>query len=146
MTWATEMLNSMKLGTHHVPPVTQTLKLGLIDDWGDGWIRKSWSPRSEFMHADGTLFGGYIAALFDQSFALATMTVVNENEAYRTSNLNISFLSLSRSEPVSLEARVVSRSRRVVSLEAKMRGSDQEIRAMATAQQIITKKPNVGSV
>lgn len=143
MTWATEMLNNMKLGTHRVPPVTKTLKLGLIDDWGDGWIRKTWTLESEFLHPDGTLFGGYIAALFDQAFALATMTVVKEDEAYRTSNLNISFLSLSRSEPVSLEARVVSRSRRVVSLEAKMLGQDQSVRAMATAQQIITARPKV---
>ena len=139
MTWATDMLNNMKLGTHPVPLVTETLKLGLIDDWGQGWIRKSWSPQPEFMHTDGTMFGGYMAALFDQAFALAAMTVVQDDETYRTSNLNISFLSLSRSEPVVLEARVVSRSRRLISLEAKMLGSNNEVRAMATAQQMTTR-------
>ena len=111
MTWATEMLDNMKRGTHPVPPVTRTLKLGLIDDWGEGWIRKSWSPKPELMHQDGSMFGGYIAALFDQAFALATMTVIGETEAYRTSGLNISFLSLSGAEAVTLEARVVARSK-----------------------------------
>lgn len=139
MTWATDMLNNMKLGTHPVPLVTQTLKLGLIDDWGEGWIRKSWSSQPEFMHPDGTLFGGYIAALFDQALALATMTVVQDDETYRTTNLNISFLSLSQSETVTLDARVVSRSRRLISLEAKMLGSNDQVRAMATAQQITTR-------
>ena len=140
MTWATEMLENMKRGTHQVPRVTQTLKLGLIDDWGDGWVRKTWSPEPEFMHPDGTLFGGYIAALFDQVFALAAMTVVAEDEAYRTSNLNLSFLSLSRSERLCLEAHVVSRSRRLITLEAKMLGADKKVRALATAQQITTRR------
>ncbi len=140
MTWATGMLDNMKAGTHRVPRVTDYLKLGLIDDWGEGWIRKSWSLQREFLHPDGTLFGGYIAALFDQAFALATMTVVAEDEAYRTSNLSVSFLSLSRSEPLEIEARVVSRSRRLVTLESKIFSTDGEVRAIATAQQITTKK------
>ena len=141
MTWATEMLDNMKRGTHPVPRVTETLRLGLIDDWGEGWIRKSWAPKSEFMHPDGTLFGGYISALFDQAFALAAMTVVADTEAYRTSHLNVSFLSLSRSERVTLKARVVARSRRLITLEAKMLGPGDEVRALATAQQITTPRP-----
>jgi len=94
MTWATEMLENMKQGTHPIPPVTKTLQLGLIDDWGEGWVRKSWSPKKDLLQQDGTMFGGYTSALFDQIFAFATMTVIGEDEAYRTSNLNISFFSL----------------------------------------------------
>ena len=138
MTWATEMLENMKRGTHPIPQITKTLQLGLIDDWGEGWVRKSWSPKEEFLHPDGTMFGGYASALFDQVFAFATMTVIGEDEAYRTSNLNISFLSLSRSEKVSLEASVVSRSRRLITLEGKMLGFDGQVRCIATAQQITT--------
>ncbi|MEM7457895.1 MAG: PaaI family thioesterase [Pseudomonadota bacterium] len=140
MTWATDMLNKMKQGTHPVPPVTKTLQLGLIDDWGEGWIRKSWIPKPDLLQQDGTVFGGYIAALFDQAFAFATMTVIQEHEAFRTSNLNISFLSLSHGEAVELDARVVSRSRRLISLEAKLSGADGQIRSLATAQQITTKR------
>ena len=140
MTWATKMLENMKQGTHQIPPIARTLQLGLIDDWGDGWVRKSWVPKPELLQKDGTMFGGYIAALFDQVFAFATMTVINDNEAYRTSNLSVSFLSLSRSETVTLEANVVSRSRRLITLEGKMKSKAGEVRSLATAQQITTKR------
>ena len=141
MTWATEMLDNMKRGTHPIPPVTKTLQLGLIDDWGDGWVRKTWAPKTDLLHQDGTMFGGYISALFDQVFALATMTVIGEDEAYRTSHLNVSFLSLSRNETVRLDARVVARSRRLITLEGKMTNLDGAIRSIATAQQITTRHP-----
>ncbi|MBO6687672.1 MAG: PaaI family thioesterase [Henriciella sp.] len=140
MTWGTEMLENMKRGTHPVPPVTRTLQLGLIDDWGDGWVRKTWTPKEELLQQDGTMFGGYIASLFDQIFAFAAMTVIHDDEAYRTSNLNISFLSLSRRESVTLEANVVSRSRRLITIEGKMIGPDGTVRSIATAQQITTRR------
>ena len=140
MTWATDMLDNMKRGTHTVPPVVDTLKLGLIDDWGDGWVRKIWRVEPDLLQLDGTMFGGYIAALFDQVLAFATMTVVADNETYRTTNLNISFMSLSRSEDLVLEAKVVSRSRRLVTVEALLLSLTGDVRSIATAQQMITKK------
>ena len=140
MTWATEMLDNMKRGNHQMPPVTETLQLGLIDDWGDGWVRKSWTPKPELLQQDGTVFGGYIAALFDQLFAFATMTVITEDEAFRTSHLAISFMSLSRDESLNLEANVVSRSRRLITLEARIKGVADQVRSIATAQQITTQR------
>ena len=140
MTWATEMLEKMKRGEHKLPPVTRTLELGLIDEWGDGWVRKSWHPKPGLLQQDGTVFGGYIAALFDQAFAFATMTVIQDDEAFRTSALNISFMSLSRGETLRLEAKVVSRSRRLITLEAKLTGEAGQIRSLATAQQITTNR------
>lgn len=144
MTWGTDMLERMKLGTHPVPAITKTLKLGLIEDWGPGWVRKSWTPTPELLQQDGTMFGGYISALFDQIFAFATMTVIQNDEAYRTSQLSVSFLSLSRNETVYLEANVVARSRRLITLEGRMCGPKGEVRSIATAQQITTKRPVTG--
>lgn len=140
MTWAKDMLENMKQGTHQVPPIVRTLQLGLIDDWGDGWIRKTWHPKPELLQNDGTMFGGYIAALFDQAFAFAAMTVMEDDEACRTTSLNISFISLSRSEDILIEAKVVSRSRRLITVEATLSSNTGEIRSIATAQQMITKK------
>lgn len=140
MTWATEMLENMKRGSHPMPPITKTLQLGLIDDWGDGWVRKRWTPKPDLLQQDETMFGGYIAALFDQIFAFAAMTVIGEDEAYRTSHLNVCFLSLSGNETVTLEAHVVARSRRLITLEAKMLGDEGKVRSLATAQQMITKR------
>lgn len=140
MTCATEMLERMKRGEHRVPLLVKTLKLGLLDDWGDGWVRKSWDPVPELLHDDGAMFGGYIAALFDQTFALAAMTALKDSEAFRTTNLTISFQSLSRSERVILDARVVARSKRLITLDGRMSSADGEVRSTASAQQMITRK------
>ena len=76
MTWATDRLDALKAGTANPPPIVETLRLGLIDDWGEGWARKTWRPVPELATADGSLFGGYLAALADQILAFAAMTVV----------------------------------------------------------------------
>ena len=140
MTWATDLLTKMKLGTHQIPPLVQTLQLGLLDDWGEGWVKKTWRHRSDLLHQDGSMFGGYIGALFDQTFAFAAMTIVSDDEIFRTANLNISFVSLSRSEDVVLEARLVARSRQLITLEGTLSSLSGEIRSTATAQQVILKR------
>ncbi len=137
MTWATDLLEKMKAGTHTAPPLVQTLQLGLLEDWGEGWVRKRWQHRSELLHSDGSMFGGYIAALFDQVFAFAAMTVLAEDEAVRTTNLNVNFVSLSRKEDVVLEASVVSRSRRLMTVQGTLSSPEGEVRSIASAQQII---------
>lgn len=102
MTWATDRLDALRAGKGTPPPIVQTLRLGLIDDWGVGWVRKSWSPSAELATADGSLFGGYLAALADQVLAFATMTVVPNDRLYRTVNLQMIFLKVGRSSPLRL--------------------------------------------
>ena len=137
MTWATDLLDKMKAGTHTAPPLVRTLQLGLLEDWGEGWVRKRWQHRAELLHPDGSMFGGYIAALFDQMFAFAAMTVLAEDEAVRTTNLNVNFVSLSRKEDVVLEASVVSRSRRLMTVQGTLSSPDGAVRSVASGQQII---------
>lgn len=142
MTWATELLEKMKQGTHEVPPLVEILRLGLLDDWGEGWVRKSWSAKPELLHKDGSMFGGYMAALFDQIFSFAAMTVLADEEMIRTTHLSVNFVSLSRSEDVVLEAKIVSRSRRLMTIEGKLFAASGPIRAVAMAQQMILKRPS----
>ena len=85
MTWGTERLAALKAGMGEPPPIVRTLKLGLIDDWGEGWVRKSWSPHPDLATADGSLFGGYLAALADQVLTFAAMTVAPGEMHFRTS-------------------------------------------------------------
>lgn len=137
MTWATDRLETLKTGTATPPPVVQTLKLGLIDDWGDGWVRKSWSPAPELATTDGSLFGGYLAALADQVLSFAAMTVVPDDRLFRTVNLQLNFLKVGRSHPLAIEARVVARTRQLITVRAEFRRGDGELIADATAQQIL---------
>jgi len=93
MTWATERLDQLKAGKAIPPPVVETLRLGLLDDWGEGWVRKRWESAPELMNGDGSMFGGYLAALADQMLAFAAMTVIEDPSAFRTTDLQIRFSS-----------------------------------------------------
>jgi len=137
MTWATDRLDALKEASASVPPIVQTLKLGLLDDWGPGWVRKRWSPRPELDTADGSLFGGYLAALADQVLAFTTMTVVPHDRLYRTVNLQVNFLKVGRSHPLVLEGRVVAQTRQLITVRAEFRREDGVLIADATAQQVL---------
>ena len=141
MTWATERLEMIKAGTVDLPPVVQTLKLGLIEDWGPGWVRKRWRGVPETLNVDGSMFGGYIAALADQILTFAAMTVVPGNSAFRTANLSLQFLKLTRGEPLVIEARVLAQSKQTIAVEAEFRTESGALVAKAIAQQIVTPFP-----
>jgi len=136
MTWATERLEALKAGRVEVPPVTETLRLGLLDDWGEGWIRKRWTQALEILNGDGSLFGGYIAALADQAAAFATMTVVADDCYYRTLNLQTTFIRVGRAHPLEIEAQVIARTRQSAAVRVAFRREDGELIAEATAQQL----------
>ncbi len=137
MTWATDRLDALKGGTADLPPIVRTLRLGLIDDWGEGWVRKSWCPTAELATADGSLFGGYLAALADQVLAFATMTVVPNDRVFRTVNLQMNFLRVSRDAPLTIEARVVAQTRQLVTVRASFFREDGVLVAESTAQQML---------
>ncbi len=141
MTWATERLDLLKAGKVTPPPVVATLKLGLIDDWGAGWVRKRWEPSPEVMNGDGSMFGGYLAALADQMLAFAAMTVIDDPSAYRTTDLQVRFFKLGRAEPLQLEGRVTSRSRSLIHAEVDFKREGGELIARATGQQFVTAYP-----
>jgi len=137
LTWATDRLDQIKGGDAPLPPVVQTLQLGGLDDWGEGWVRKTWSPAPELLNSDGSLFGGYIAALADQILALATMTVAPGDAMFRTSNLKVDFIRVGKAEVLAIEGRVVAKTRSMIHVEADFRRPDGELIARAGAQQVV---------
>lgn len=140
MTWATERLDEIKQPGATRPPIVETLGLGLIDEWGPGWVRKSWEPEARLMNVDGSVFGGYIAALADQVLAFAAMTVVPDENYYRTTDLQLRFMKVARGHPLLIEGRVLSASKRLITVEADFRRPDGELVAKASAQQILLPK------
>jgi uncharacterized protein (TIGR00369 family) len=137
MGWAHDRLDEIVSGTSDIPPVVRTLRLGLADAWGEGWVRKRWEPHPDILQADGSLFGGYIAALADQILAFAAMTVAPEDRYFRTINLQVQFFRIGRAEGLDIEARVVARTRQLISVEADFRRPGGELIARAGAQQVL---------
>ena len=140
MTWATERLDGLKSGDTNVPPVVTTLRLGTLDGWGPGWVRKTWEPAPEILNGDGSMFGGYLAALADQILAFAAMTVVPEENYYRTINLQRLFVKVGAARPLTIEGRVTAVTRQLITVEADFRREDGELIARAAAQQILMPK------
>ncbi|MDO8799266.1 PaaI family thioesterase [Phenylobacterium sp.] len=140
MTWATQRLDALKAGDMTVPPVVTTLKMGTLEDWGTGWVRKTWQPAPEVLNGDGSLFGGYLAALADQILAFAAMTVVPDENYYRTINLQILFVKVGAARPLTIEGRVTAVTRQLITVEADFRREDGELIARASAQQILMPK------
>ena len=137
MTWATERLDALKAGMGTPPPIVETLQLGLLDDWGDGWVRKNWSPSPKLATSDGSLFGGYLAALADQVLTFSAMTVTPDDRLFRTTNLQLNFLRVGRSHPLTIEARVVAATKQMITVRAEFRRDNGELIAEATAQQLL---------
>jgi uncharacterized protein (TIGR00369 family) len=137
VTWATDRLDALKAGDAIPPPVVATLQLGLLDDWGEGWIKKSWSPAPELLNADGSLFGGYIAALADQALAFAAMTVVPGDLIFRTTNLVVNFVKVGRGHGLAIDARVVAQTKQMITVRATFQRDDGDLIAEATAQQLL---------
>ncbi|MGH6963608.1 MAG: PaaI family thioesterase [Phenylobacterium sp.] len=137
MTWGTDRLAALKAGVGEPPAIVRTLRLGLIDDWGEGWVRKSWSPHPDLATADGSLFGGYLAALADQVLTFAAMTVVPDEMHFRTLNLQVNFVRIARTQPLDIEAKVVAHTRQMITARAEFRREDGELIAEASAQQLL---------
>jgi len=137
-TWATERLDEIVNGPVTIlPPVIQALRLGGLDEWGAGWIKKRWQPHSDLLNVDGSLFGGYIAALADQALAFAAMTVVPADCVFRTISLNVNFIRVGRAHPLDIEAVVVAQTQRLLTVRATLRREDGELIAEASAQQTL---------
>ena len=137
MTWAKERLSMLKAGSATLPPVVQTLQLGGLDDWGPGWTRKLWKPSPELLNADGSMFGGYLTALADQAVAFAAMTVVPDDQAFRTTNLCMNFVRVGRAEALLIEARVIAQTRQMITCRVELKRADGELIAEASAQQLL---------
>jgi uncharacterized protein (TIGR00369 family) len=137
LTWATDRLDLIKSGDAVLPPVVQTMQLGGLEDWGEGWVRKTWTPEPQLLNVDGSMFGGYIAALADQILALAAMTVAPGDAMFRTSNLKVDFIRVGKSEVLAIEGRVVAKTKGMIHVEADFRRPDGELIARASAQQVV---------
>jgi uncharacterized protein (TIGR00369 family) len=136
--WATDRLDALvRRDDITLPPVTRTLRLGTLDAWGPGWVKKTWAPDPELLNVDGSLFGGYIAALADQALTFAAMTVVPENMVFRTLNLSVTFHRVGKAEPLRIEAKVSSQTRQIISVRAEFLRPDGKLIAEASAQQFL---------
>ena len=82
------------------------------------------------LNGNGTLHGGVYASLLDNAMGLAVAALVGLRTA--TINLDVHFLGAVREGRITCSAEVVHRTRRIATVEAKVRDGDQDLVAMGT--------------
>ena len=119
------------------PPFVQTLAVPYPDMWERGRVTLTWPVDERFLNERGVLFGGFLAALSDHALGLVTMSVLDEGEAFVTSDLRTSFFRPVKEGTLAIEAQVVHRSRNMVHAEVVSAGQDGKLVVKATATQVI---------
>ncbi|MBO6704435.1 MAG: PaaI family thioesterase [Pseudomonadales bacterium] len=87
-----DLLDGYINGSVPEPLPNKKLGMGTLDEWKPGFVRKSWTVDADLFHGRA-LFGGYIAALADQTLGLAAMTVLEDDKFFGTTNMSITYLS-----------------------------------------------------
>ena len=87
--------------------------------WESGRVTSRWSVDARFFNERGVIFGGYLAALSDSALGMVTMSVLNANETFATSELRVSLFRPVRGGTLAMEAQVIHRSRNMVHAEVR---------------------------
>jgi uncharacterized protein (TIGR00369 family) len=82
------------------------------------------------LNGNGTLHGGVYASLLDNAMGLAVAALVGLRTA--TIGLDVHFLGAVREGRITCSAEVVHRTRRIATVEARVRDGDQNLVAMGT--------------
>jgi len=131
------LLGTIADGTTEPPEAIRTTRLseGLVGSlrWEPGRITRRWTLGTWAHNPDGTVFGGLIAALADQATSFAAFTVLGDDEASRTASLQVDYFRPVVGSHVTVEARIVNQSRRLIHTETEIMRADGKIAAHARA-------------
>ena len=114
-----------------------------------GYRRVVWEPGRQVVEWDATedyafpagadhiVHGGMVATLLDTAMGGSAWTLLNHDEAFLTSNLNVEFIRSARPGLLRGDGRVVSRTKRAVFCSAELFDEEGTLLAAARCTQII---------
>ncbi|HCS29334.1 MAG TPA: hypothetical protein DIW43_17890 [Spongiibacteraceae bacterium] len=140
MDWQQVLAGSLKADSEQFgiqSPAVEWLGFPRLQAYGDSWVEAYWDIESRTLNSRGTIFGGYYGVLADGLLALATMTALQDNEHFVTSDLRISFFRAASTGRVRMRAEVTNRSRSLLHVEGDFRDESGQLLAKATAVQSI---------
>lgn len=118
----------------------KALRLPRPHAWEPGRVSSRWTVDPELMTPWGALFGGYLAALADETAGLAALSVLEDGETFATSDLRLSPMRAVREGTIRIEATVIHRGRSTIHVEVEFRREDGSLTAKASAIQLVTKR------
>jgi uncharacterized protein (TIGR00369 family) len=135
------MLAALNEGRGQPPQMIRTLKLdiwaGRMDSFGEGFLNVHWDTDPAYANPDGSIYGGWIAAMADNLLYLVATTVMKDAESASTSDLQLIFMRPIKQGRIRIEAKVVERSRSAILCDCSFFLPDGRLAARATAQQAV---------
>ena len=140
-----DLLDSIADGAEPKIPFMDALPLPKsIVKWEPGRLWQEWEVDPSVFHPRGAVFGGFLAALADRSLYLTAVTVLGDDEAMTTADLNVSFFRPVVEGTLHIEGEVIHRGRSLVQVEVEFRRDDGKLAVKASASQAIIPMPDGG--
>ena len=116
------------------PPCAELLGWELIDQFPDeGRIEIAFHPTAKMLNPRGTVQGGFVAAMLDDTMGPALVTMSGGTEVPVSADMNVSFIKPVLPGRVIGKGRVVSRGKLIAYLEAELFDESGALLARATS-------------
>jgi uncharacterized protein (TIGR00369 family) len=134
--WA-DRLDAMVAGTESGAPFLKVLILPALVKWEPGKAWFEWPVDQRTHNYAGVVFGGQIALMADRALAITSITALDDEEHFTTSDLRTSFFRPVVEGTLYIEGTVVHKGRRLVHAEAAFTNDSGKLVAKAVAVQHI---------
>jgi len=122
------------LDQYPTPPCAKLLGLDILDaDPTRGWVRIGFEAKEEFRNASGSIQGGILTAMLDDTMGPAVLIITGARVYPTTINMNVAFLSPARPGALFGEATVLQLGKTVGFLEATLTDAEGVMIARATS-------------
>ena len=122
------------LDQYATPACAQLLGLDILEaDAAKGWVRIAFDAKPEFCNASGTIQGGFLAAMLDDTMGPAVLIHTNAERLPSTIDLHVSYLAPARPGRLIGEGRVTQLGRTVGFAEAHLLDPEGRMIARATS-------------
>ncbi|MFL5871747.1 MAG: PaaI family thioesterase [Solirubrobacterales bacterium] len=123
------------------PPAAQLLGFKLVEiDPDAGTIEVAFTATEQFLNPAGTVQGGFLAAMLDDTLGPALVATLGDGEWAPTTNLHVQFLRPVAAGELRGHGRIVRRGRDVAFMAGELRDDDGEVVATATATAAIRRR------
>ena len=106
---------------HPLPPAPATLGWELVQEWPEeGRIEIAFHPNASMLNPRGSVQGGFVAAMLDDTMGPALVSMTGGKEAPVTIDMNVTFIRPVAPERVIGRGKVISRTKTTAFLEAEL--------------------------
>jgi len=120
------------------PPAAELLSWKLVAiDPDAGTIEVAFTATEQFLNPAGTVQGGFLAAMLDDTLGPALVATLGNGEWAPTADLHVQFMKPAKPGQLRGSARIIRRGRDVAFLAGELRDPEGELVATATATAMI---------